>query len=141
MHEMNPFSAFRISPNYVGGFLYSWELSGGFNDPAPWSFFVQKGSTDKGPWETISPELVNVIAWRDSGGKNLYGKSNTLYFRVMLRTPRGMYFSHAIQPYGDLQRREYILAREIIRRESLRAKVLSSMPAVMFILVPGPTMR
>lgn len=133
MHDVSPFSAFRISPNYLGGFLYSWELNGGFNDPAPWSFFVQKGSTAEGPWETISPELVNMIAWRDSGGKNLYGKSNVLYFRVMMRTPRGMYFSHSIQPYGDLPRREYLLAREIIRRESLRAKVLSGTECEVYI--------
>jgi len=129
----SPFYAFRISPSYVGGFLYSWEISGGFNDPAPWTFFVQKGPSAKGPWKTISPELVNVIAWRDDGGKNLYGKSNVLYFRTVLKTPRGTYFSPVIQPYGDLPRREYLLAREIIRRESLRARVLAGVECDVYI--------
>ena len=133
MADTSPFYAFRISPNYLGGFLYSWEMSGGFNDPAPWVFQVQKGPTEKGPWEAISPEVANVVAWHDSGGKNLYGKSNILYFRVSLRTPRKRYFSHAVQPYGDLSRREYLLAREIIRRESLRAKVLAGVECDVYI--------
>ena len=133
MDSASPFYAFRISPNYLGGFLYSWEIAGGFNDPAPWAFKVQKGPTDEGPWETISPDLVNVIAWRDSGKKNLYGKSNILYFRVCMRTPRGRYFSHAVQPYGDLGRREYLLAREIIRREALRARFLAGVECDVYI--------
>ena len=133
MNKPSPFYSVRISPNYVGGFLYSWEMAGGFDDPAPWIFIVQRGPSDNGPWETISPELVNVIAWKDEGGKNLVGKSNTLYFRVVLRTSRGEYFSHAIQPYGDLTRREYLLAREIIRREALRARVLAGVECDMYI--------
>ena len=128
-----PISAFRISPNYLGGFLYSWEVGGGFNDPAPWVFEVQKGPTAEGPWEVISPKLANVVAWRDSGGKNLYGKTNSLYFRVGMTTPGGRYFSHPVQPYGDLTRREYLLAREIIRRESLRAKVLAGVECDVYI--------
>lgn len=130
---VDPFSLFNISPDYLGGFVYSWEISGGFNDPSPWTFIVQRGSTQSGPWETISPELVNVIAWRDEGGKNLFGKSNSLYFRVCLKTVRGMYFSNAVQPYGDLKRREFLLAREIIRRESLRARVLSGVECEVYI--------
>lgn len=125
MGQSSPFYSFRISPSYIGGFLYFWEIEGEFDDPAPWTFTVQRGPSDNGPWETISPELVNMVAWRDEGGKNLVGKSNVLYFRATLTTPRGTYFSHAVQPYGDLPRREFLLAREIMRREALRARVLA----------------
>lgn len=128
-----PFSVFRIAPSYAGGFYYSWEISGGFNDPAPWEFVVQRGPTNNGPWEDISPKLVNVIAWKDEGGKNLGGKSNTLYFRVVLKTPKGVYVSHVMQPYGDIGRREFLLAREIIRRETLRARVLSGVECDVYI--------
>lgn len=121
----DPFYAFRVLPNYVGGFLYMWEISGGFNDHGPWQFSVQRGQSMDGPWEPISPILTNVVAWRDVGGKNLVGKSNTLYFRVVLDTPKGTYVSPTVQPYGDLPRREFLLAREIMRREFLRAKVLA----------------
>ena len=133
MADKSPISAVRISPSYAGGFLYSWEIRGGFNDPAPWTFSVQRGPTDNGPWEAISPTLANVVAWRDGGGKNLVGKSNVLYFRVAMETPQGTYFSHAVQPYGDLDRREFLLAREIIRRECLRARVLAGVECDVYI--------
>lgn len=128
-----PIRAVRISPSYLGGFLFCWEVSGGFNDPAPWTFVVQRGPSEKGPWDDISPELVNVVAWREEGGKNLVGKANTLYFRVAMETPRKRYFSHPVQPYGDLPRREYLLAREIIRREALRARVLAGVECDLYI--------
>lgn len=128
-----PFSAFRISPNYLGGFLYSWEIAGGFNDPAPWVFSIQLAPSADGPWETISPDLVNVLAWHGPKGKFLYGKSDILYFRGCLKTGKGTYFSAAIKPYGDLDRREYLLAREIIRRESLRARVLAGVECDLYI--------
>ena len=133
MPHTSPISRFRISPSYLGGFLYSWEVSGDFDDPAPWTFRVQKGPTSNGPWETISPDLVNVLAWRDSGGKHLVGKSDVLYFRAVMQTPRKTYFSHAVQPYGDLSRREYLLAREIMRREALRARVLAGTECDLYI--------
>lgn len=113
--------------------MYAWEVSGGFNDPAPWVFSVQKGPTADGPWGTISPDLVNMIAWRDEGGKHLVGKSNTLYFRLRLVTSQGTYFSYPVQPYGDLPRREFLLAREIIRREALRARVLAGVECDVYI--------
>lgn len=129
----NPFYEFRIAPSYAGGFSYSWELTGGFNDPAPWIFTVQLGPSDNGPWKDISPSLVNVLAWKESAGRNLGGKSNTLYFRVKLHTPKGTYFSYVRQPYGDLSRRDFLLAREIIRRESLRARVLAGVECEVYI--------
>jgi len=133
MQICTPFYAFRISPSYLGGFLYSWEISGGFNDPAPWIFTIQYGPSNDGPWKDVSPKLVNVIAWKDQGRKFLGGKSNVLYFRVVLRTSKGTYFSNVMQPYGDLSRRDFLLAREIIRRESLRARVLAGVECDVYI--------
>ena len=94
---------------------------------------VQKGHTPEGPWETISPELVNVVAWKEPGRRHLYGKSDILYFRVVLHTRNGTYFSHPVQPYGDLSRREFLLAREIMRREALRARVLAGVECDVYI--------
>lgn len=131
--RLSPIAAVRILPNYIGGFLYSWEIDGAFDDPAPWTFTVQRAPMSEGPWEDISPALTNIIAWRDTGGRHLYGKANVLYFRVRLKTPRETYFSHPVQPYGDLPRREYLLAREIIRRETLRARVLSGVECDVYI--------
>jgi hypothetical protein len=130
---MSPFSSFRIAPDYLHGFMYLWEVSGGFDDPAPWIFQIQMGPTEDGPWKNVSPELRNIVAWRGEGGKFLYNKSNILYFRMVLRTPKAMYFSPVVQPYGDLSRRDFILAREIMRRECLRGRVLSGVQCDVYI--------
>ena len=130
---VSPISRIMILPSYIGGFMYAWDISGEFDDPAPWRFIVQKAQTNNGPWENISPELENVISWTDEGKKHLYGKSNTLYFRVTMQTPNGEYSSAPVQPYGDLPRREWLLAREIMRRESLRARVLSGIECDLYV--------
>jgi len=129
----SPFSAFTIAPGYAGGFSYSWEVFGGFSDPSPWTFRVQRGPSSGGPWEDVSPVLVNVVSWRAPGGENLVGKSDVLYFRLRMDTPKGTYFSSARQPYGDLGRRDFLLAREIIRRELLRARVLAGVECDVYI--------
>ena len=129
----SPICAFNIAPSYAGGFSYCWEVHGGFNDPAPWIFTVQLGETGNGPWHDKSPRLVNVVAWRDQPGKYLVGKSNTLYFRLKLHTPKGVYFSHVMQPYGDLSRSDFLIAREIMRREILRQRVLAGVECNVYI--------
>lgn len=129
----SPIESFRISPSYLGGFLYSWEVSGDFDAPAPWIFTVQLGHTPEGPWEDISPALRNVVAWHGPRGRFLYGKSDVLHFRVVIRTSRGESASAPIQPYGDLCRRDFLLAREIMRREALRARVLSGVECDVYV--------
>ena len=113
----SPITAVRILPNYLGGFQFVWDIDGAYDEPAPWKFVVQLAETSEGPWHDISPELTNVLAWRDSGGKHLYGKTSILWFRVCMHTKTGRYESHPVQPYGDLPRREYLLASELIIRE------------------------
>lgn len=129
----HPFSSVDVVPSYSRGFRYSWEIAGDFNDPGPWAFVVQEGMSDKGPWKNLSPEIVNFPAWEDGGGIHKVGKSNVLYFRIRLKTPRGTYFSPVLQPYGTLGRRDFLLAREIMRREALRAKVMSGVKCRVYV--------
>ena len=73
-----PFTSFAITPDYSRGFLYSWELSGGFNDPAPWKFIVMEGPSDNGPWTPISPTIENGMFWEERDGRHLVNKSDVL---------------------------------------------------------------
>lgn len=137
--DATPITAVHILPNYRGGFQYVWEIDGAFDEPTPWTFVVQRAETANGPWTDVSPALTNVLAWRDAGDKHLYGKTSLLWFRVRLQTKRKTYFAHPVQPYGDLPRREYLLAREIMRREALRARVLAGVTCDLYIRsVLGP---
>lgn len=126
-------NSFSITPGYAGGFLYEWRVDGGFNDPGPWFFTVQEGMSESGPWRDLSCGLKNVMFWMEPCKRHLVGKSNVLFFRLELKTPNGTYFSHVAQPYGDLSRRHYLLAREIMRREVLRANVLSGVECDVYI--------
>lgn len=108
----------HVVPDYGRGFVYHWDVAGGFEDPGPWQFIVQAAETQAGNWRDISPILTNVFAYRADGPVRM-SKSFSLYFRVLMRTPNGIYESVVVSPYGDLDRREFLIGRDIMRMEVL----------------------
>ena len=104
--------------------MYEWDISGGFNDPLPWIFTIQEGPSPDGPWNDVSQPLRTVFRWSDKTHRTL-NKSSVLYFRVALSTSSGSCQSPVIQPYGDMGRREFLLARDIMRRSVLSSKGLT----------------
>lgn len=130
---MNPFTSIQILPGYATGFTFVWDLLQGFKDPLPWTFAVyQSDAQDEGPWNKISPDLVNRFSWPESG-KRVISKDPVLFFRISLTTPDGTYYSHTKAPYGELDRREYLIAREIMRREVLQMRKLSGVPTQLWV--------
>ena len=107
-----------VVPDYCKGFVYHWDVRPDFEDPGPWQFLVQAAETQAGTWRDISPVLTNVFAYRASGPLRI-NKSFVLYFRVLMRTPNGIYESLPVSPYGDLDRREFLIGRDIMRMEVL----------------------
>ena len=103
-----------------------WDMAGDFVDPLPWTFYVEEGLSSVGDWTTISPEagIVNQMIWPEIG-KRLINKDLVLFFRIRLETGGGTYYSHVKTPYGDLDRREYLLVREMMRKEVLQAEKLA----------------
>lgn len=118
MDEDPVISRVDIVPDYGRGFAFSWRLRGGFNDPAPWKFVVQMAPTQEGEWTNVTPELENVFALRTNGPLRV-NKSDILFFRLRLTTPKGAYFSMTKTPYSDLSRSEFLIASDIMRREIL----------------------
>lgn len=112
------FDRVDIAPSYSGGFVFSWSMLAEFADSDPWKFVVQESETPDGPWKSISPEIVNTFFFAEEGPR-LAPKDQTLYFRIVLNTPKGEYISHVESPYCSLSRREFLLAREIMRKEIL----------------------
>jgi hypothetical protein len=128
-----PFTDFRIVPSYSRGFTYLWEVAGDFNDPGPWVFEVEEAKTSKGPWIVISPELVNRQGWKEDARPPV-NKANVLYFRVVMKTSRGIYESPAVQPYGVLPRRDFLVAREIMRQATLHSSGMAGVECKAYIL-------
>ena len=130
---LHPITRVSVYPGYDSGFTFEWDVFGGFNDPMPWEFTVQRGLSPDGPWEDISDPVINILRC-DVSGCFLTNKGNTLYFRLKLKTDRGIYFSDYVTPYGDLDRREFLIAREIMRKEVLYCKTWSGVLSDLYLL-------
>jgi len=122
----SPFESVSIVPSYARGFAFMWEISGAFTDPLPWVFSIEEGRSSVGDWTEITPPggLVNQLSYAETE-KRLVNKQLVLFFRVKLITPNGEYYSTVRSPYGELERREYLIVREIMRKEILQAQELS----------------
>lgn len=118
------FERIDIAPSYARGFVFAWGMRDDFADPAPWKFAVQESETPGGPWKTISGELENTFFFSEKKPR-IAPKDQTLYFRVLLKTPKGEYVSHVESPYCSLPRREFLLAREIMRKSILMQEKMS----------------
>lgn len=141
MSKSNPFTSVRILPSYSRGFSYFWDVAGDFNDEGPWEFSVQEGLSPDGEWKNISPAMKNVFSWREESRAPV-NKSNVLFFRVCMVTPSSSYFSPVVQPYGTLPRRDFLLAREVMRQSVLHSKGMAGVRVDAYILsTVGPKCR
>ena len=111
-------SRFDVLPDYRSGFMFHWSVRGGFNDPSPWRFTVMRAFSQGGEWIPASPVIEDAMAWKSDGPIRV-NKSDSLFFKLVLDTSSGHYETDARTPYGDLDRSEFLLAREIMRREVL----------------------
>lgn len=114
----NVFERIDIAPSYARGFVFSWRINEDFADPDPWKFVVQESETPNGPWRDISDVLENTFFFSEKEPR-IAPKDQTLYFRILLQTSKGKYESHVESPYCSLPRREFLLAREIMRKKIL----------------------
>ena len=123
--DTSPVTTVTITPSYSKGLAYSWTVSKGFEGGYPWKFVVEEGKTVKGPWKAISPELENKFTWSETELRCV-PKDSVLAFRIKTIDASGkIYYSHTKDPYGDLGRREFLLAREMMRKEALQMRKLS----------------
>jgi len=128
----SPFTKVSILPSYAKGFTFLWEISAGFGDALPWTFQIEEGPGPEGPWTVISPTLTNIFAWSEVNKKRIVGKDLILFFRIVMTTPKATYISQIRTPYGDLDRRDYLIVRDIMRREVLQQETMAGIQALMW---------
>lgn len=131
MAEDPAIARFDVLPDYGAGFAFHWRMRGGFNDPAPWRYRVQMALSQDGEWSDVSPEIVDTVAWKAPSPIRV-NKSQVLFFRLVLDTPRGHYETDARTPYGDLSREEFLIAREIMRREVLHMSKMAGVECMVW---------
>lgn len=123
-----PFRRVSVDHMVHGKTRVWWYLDPAFNDGGPYSFQLQYGRTglkDATDWKNVGPPVVNGYtaydpAWRESG----YDK--TIHYRVVLTTAQSVYVSQAANCFGELPEREWVLAREIIRKEQVRNRLVAT---------------
>jgi len=104
-----------------------WQLDPLFNEPGPYVFQLQHGHTglrDTTDWKDVGSPVVNGYnafdpAWHE-GGYDILS-----HYRIKLTTPSNVYISQAANCFGELTERDWLLSREIIRKEQLRHRLVS----------------
>lgn len=104
-----------------------WQLEPLFNDPGPRVFQLQVGNTglrDATDWRDVGAPIIDGYmayddVWRASGSEL------TTHYRVTLTTGKDIYVSQAVNCSGELAERDWILAREVLRKEQLRHRYVS----------------
>lgn len=115
----SPFDRVVVSRLIRGGTAVFWELVPSFNDPAPLTFTLQVGTTanqDADDWADVGLPVVGQYFAVD-GDQRLYGKDHWTYYRVKLETTLGTYYSDPTNGMGTMNRHDWRLAREIVRKE------------------------
>ena len=123
-YEDLPIAALEILPYHGQGFVFNWELNDSFSAPGPFAFRIQMAPTPTGPWETISEPVIDSYYWADE--RKPVGKTAARNYRVTMVDADGVqYASEPVLPAGDLDLREFLIAREILRKEELNARMMA----------------
>lgn len=127
--ERDPFRRIWVDHLVRGSDRIFWEMERDFHDPKPWVFQLQVGNSGNAnatDWINVGSPIVNgFMAVDDEMRPGDYGKSLTTHYRLLLTTPVGTYVSNAAHLYGVLKEKDWCLAREIVRKESLRHGIVS----------------
>jgi hypothetical protein len=105
-----------------------WQLERVFNDPGPYTFQLQFGRTglkNALDWKDAGPPVVNAYVAQDPTFREI-GYDLSSHYRVVLTTPTNTYVSQPASCTGDLNEKDWLLAREVIRKEMVRHKLAST---------------
>lgn len=114
-------ASLEILPYHGQGFIFRWALNDSFSAKTPYEFRVQMAPTPSGPWANISGPIIDCTYWADV--RKPVGKTTSRNYRVTLKDGNGrLYASEPKLPCTDLDLREFLIAREILRKEELNAR-------------------
>lgn len=129
-----PNAAFeRVVVDYLtrGSARITWHLNRHMVDGGPYYFLLQgsqgQGATTADDWADVGVEQADVGQLVDLT-EQMFGKTSTLTYRVRLRTSTGLYYSDVASVLGKYTKRDWLYATEVIRKETLRHQLFSSIP-------------
>lgn len=102
-----------------------WRFGAEFKDPGPYVYRLQAsyvGHVNALDWVDVSLPGYNVSSLGYVNVREQTGKSMLTHVRVVLSTPRARYVSNGQPIWGNLSQRNFLLAKEVTRKEKLRLK-------------------
>ena len=118
------FERVTVYPAFSREILVEWELEDEAQvDPGPYFFTVERSASPEGPWDCLTPKpLVDAMHFVDKLTP-LLSKENFLFYRVTATLPSGKTIvSPAKDLFRNLERPQWLVWREITRKEILRLK-------------------
>lgn len=140
----------RVSLDFLvrGAVTVRWDIGRRFWDPQPYVFQVQARREGDQAWQNAGNSTQasqTTIGYTGSTGwvtiplvnapkTILRGTDRRVEFRVVLTTPLGEYESPVARPLGEMPKRMWTVAREIIRRSqtAVKQKGLTSFRGYLF---------
>lgn len=118
------FGRLRVWPLIDGGSRVEWTLHPQFNDAGTYTYQLQVGRTGNAnadDWVNVGLSATDVCSLTDAT-KRVYGKKQWTHYRIVLTTPQGTYTSDPEPATGVFNKADYLMVREIERRETLRLR-------------------
>ena len=117
----------RLVVSYLmrGGTRVMWELQPTFTDDGPYIFQLQvseSANPNASDWEDVGAPVGNTYYAID-GEQRSFGKMNRAFYRVKLYTGTATYYSEPTGAMGTLSRRDWRIAKEVIRQELVRMRL------------------
>lgn len=119
-----PFKRVMVDHMFHGTTRIWWELDPSFSDPLPRTFQLQAGYTGSGSaldWVNVGdPGTDTWYLEDDSKSRDPAGKLILTHYRVLITTARNNYVSNPAGIWGVLEKKDWLMAQEIVRKERLR---------------------
>ena len=120
MFNTDTFEPLTIFPSTEGGTVVIWTLRPDFNVSSPYTFTLQWAESDVGDWEDVNETpVIDGIMDIDTTKRN-FNKTLEIAYRVKLVAGGNTYYSEPKIPYGNWNRHDFLIARDIVRKENLR---------------------
>ncbi|MFC1453581.1 hypothetical protein ACFLQL_00185 [Verrucomicrobiota bacterium] len=134
----SPIRQFLVYPSYSGGYHYTWEVEQECAIAGPWTFSIEESESGIGDWKKITPDLVNTFAYQETD-KRYFPKAKVFHFRLKMVADQGTFYSPTIDPTWQLDRHDFLIVREMMRKELLQQKNASGVLVDIFVkTIMGP---
>ena len=123
-----PFTRLFVDHLFKGTTRVWWKLDPNFNRDQPWEFQLQAGYTGNNnalDWVNIGDPAVNAYFLDDDTKREETGKRLLTHYRIILKAGGETFVSNPQGLWGNLNQKDWNLAKEIVRKERLRHELVS----------------